>query len=330
MFFNRVPRGMVFIFIFLLFSSYVLEMDAWARFGGGRSMGSRGSRSFSMPRSPSSVPTSPSRPYNSPAPGPTGSPIPQQPGGGFLRGIAGGIMGGMLGGMLFRGLGFGSNGMGGSGFGLFEIVLIGLILYGICWFIKNKRRQDDGSSRPENFREAPLSEHAQQGPLMSQNEPQAAQNDIDTGLYHIRQMDHTFDERQFHDACMDNFFKIQGAWANRDMLSIRPLLTGEMLQAFQKEAEELKRNRRINRLENIAVRSVDITEAWQEEGKDFITVRFYANLLDYTVDETTGQAISGSKTDPVKFEEYWTFSRSVGSNPWQLSAITQASKSGTK
>ena len=72
------------------------------------------------------------------------------------------------------------------------------------------------------------------------------------------------------------------------------------------------------------MRSVDITEAWQETGSDFITVRVYANLLDYNVDETTGQVVEGSKTEPVKFEEYWTFTRPVGSNPWQLSAIQQA------
>jgi predicted lipid-binding transport protein (Tim44 family) len=52
-------------------------------------------------------------------------------------------------------------------------------------------------------------------------------------------------------------------------------------------------------------------------------VKFYANLLDYTIDETTGQVVSGSKTEPVKFEEYWTFTRPVGNNPWQLSAINQ-------
>jgi len=71
------------------------------------------------------------------------------------------------------------------------------------------------------------------------------------------------------------------------------------------------------------VRSVDISEAWQESGQDFITVRIYANLLDYTVDEKTDQVLSGSKTEPVKFEEYWTFTRQVGNNPWQLSAIQQ-------
>ena len=78
-----------------------------------------------------------------------------------------------------------------------------------------------------------------------------------------------------------------------------------------------------NRLDNIAVRTTDITEAWQESGRDFITVRFLANLLDYTVEESSGQVVSGSRTEPVKFEEYWTFSRPVGNNPWQLSAINQ-------
>jgi predicted lipid-binding transport protein (Tim44 family) len=65
-----------------------------------------------------------------------------------------------------------------------------------------------------------------------------------------------------------------------------------------------------------------MSEAWQEGGQDFITVRFLANLLDYTESES-GQLLSGSKTDPVKFVEYWTFMRPAGSDKWQLSAINQ-------
>ena len=123
---------------------------------------------------------------------------------------------------------------------------------------------------------------------------------------------------------MDYFFKIQGAWTGRDVTSVRNLLTTEMYRTIQGDVEKLRSEKKVNRLENIAVRSVEITEAWQEQGQDYITVHFYANLLDYVIDETSGQVVSGSKTDPVKFEEYWTFTRNVGSNPWQLSAINQA------
>ena len=124
---------------------------------------------------------------------------------------------------------------------------------------------------------------------------------------------------------MDAFFKVQGAWANRDMSAIRNMMTYEMYGIIQGDADELKKKKQINRLENIAVRKVELSEAWQEEGKDYITVRFTANLLDYTTDEATGNVISGSKTEPVKFEEFWTYTRAVGSNFWQLSAINQPS-----
>ena len=50
-----------------------------------------------------------------------------------------------------------------------------------------------------------------------------------------------------------------------------------------------------------------------------------AVLTPAAVDELTGKGkiASGSKTDPVKFEEFWTFTRPVGNNPWRLSAINQ-------
>ena len=143
---------------------------------------------------------------------------------------------------------------------------------------------------------------------------------------YVRQMDPRFDEQAFKDQSLDAFFKVQGAWANRDMSSIRGMLTDETYRILQSDADDLKGKKQINHLENIAVRTVEICEVWQEAGKDFITVRFYANLLDYTTDEVTGRSLlPGSKTDPVKFEEFWTFTRPVGNNPWQLSAINQAS-----
>jgi predicted lipid-binding transport protein (Tim44 family) len=143
-------------------------------------------------------------------------------------------------------------------------------------------------------------------------------------LGHIRQMDAAFDPQRFSDTASDIFFKVQGAWMGRDMTPARDVLTPEMYEAMQKDCERLRAERRIDHLENIAVRAVDVTEAWQESGRDYVTVRFLANMLDYTIDEQTNQVIAGSRSEPVKFEEYWTFVRPVGPNPWRLSAIQQA------
>jgi len=311
--------GLVLVILYLLLS-FTLEMEAYARAGGGRSFGSRGSRSYSTPYRPAPSQTQASPTFAQPQ-RQMSQPF-QQPGG-FMRGLAGGIAGGILGGLLFRSLGFAGNGFGGGGIGLMDIILIGGILYAIYWFIKRKRLQE---SMAVSYRGTAVNEPMQPGAYSSSSASAAyAQEmpDKDRGIDHIRQMDYSFDEKLFQDACMDYFFKIQGAWMNRDLSGVQSLLTDEMYRSFREDIDRLKMDRRINRLENIAVRSVDITEAWQENGMDFITVKFYANLLDYTTDES-GAVVSGSKTDPVKFEEYWTFTRPVGVNSWRLSAITQA------
>ena len=323
MFSRKWIRYGLMVFSLFFFLTYVLELDAFARVGGGRTSGSRGTRTYSAPRSPSPMPTTPSGPSRQVSPAPS-APMTSPQGGGFLRSVAGGLVGGMIGGMLFRSLGFGSGTAGGGGIGLFDIILIGLILYGIWWFIKRKRQTAEAPAGPTYYREASVPEPRPAPSYTPSSGQQTAGGDVESGLGYVRQMDPSFDAQRFTDLCMDNFFKVQGAWANRDMSAIRGLLTDEMYGILQRDAEDLKRSGKINRLDNIAVRTTDITEVWQESGRDFITVRFLANLLDYTVEESSGQVVSGSKTEPVKFEEYWTFTRPVGGNPWQLSAINQA------
>jgi predicted lipid-binding transport protein (Tim44 family) len=307
----------------LFLSISLLELNAHARVGGSRSIGSRGTRSYSTPATPPSQMSPSSQPSRQATPAP--SPFPQQQqSGGFMRnmagGMLGGIAGGMLGGMLFRSLGMAGGGMGGGGgIGIFEIILLAGIGYLIYRFIKNRRAA--GSSTP-------YVQSGYQGgsvtPISNEySGNQLAAGDVNAGLGYIRQMDPSFDEQRFNDTAMDIFFKIQGSWMNRDLTPVNGLLTDEMRRIFQEDLDRLLRDRQVNRLENIAVRNVEISEAWQESGQDFITASIYANLLDYTTDDASGSVVSGSKTEPVKFEEYWTFTRPVGNNPWRLSAINQ-------
>jgi len=303
-----------------IFAGGFIAAEAEARAGGGRSMGSRGSRSYSRPAAPSTAPSpyqatpQQARPVN-----PSPFQQPQPAGGGFLRSMAGGLVGGMLGGMLFRSMGFGGGfgGGAGGGIGLFDILLLAGIGYLIYRFVKAKR-QAASQGAYSSYSPQPYSYDATPQPAST-----STQDDLERGLAHVRQMDGGFSEERFCDQVMDNFFKIQGAWMNRDLEPIGSLLSDDIRRTFQEDLDRLLREKRVNRLENIAVRNVEIVEAWQENGQDFITTRIYANLLDYTTDDATGQVISGSKTDPVKFEEFWTFTRPVGSGAWKLTAIDQ-------
>jgi len=309
---RRISKLFAVLAALMFLSITLLETQAHARAGGSRSSGSRGSRSYSRPATGYSQPSQ-SRQQAAPAP----SPFQQQQGGGFLRSMAGGIVGGMLGGMLFRSLGLAGGGAGmGGGIGLFEILLLAGIGYLIYRFVKKRRAESQVSTYGFQGGMAPPASSGYQ-------DIEPAPVEADAGLDHIRRMDPSFDENRFNDTVMDIFFKIQGSWMNRDLSPVSGLLTDEMRRIFQEDLDRLLRDRQVNRLENIAVRNVEIVEAWQESGQDYISTLIYANLLDYTTDETTGAVVSGSKTDPVKFEEYWTFTRPVGNNPWRLSAIHQ-------
>lgn len=297
--------------------SLFMAAESEARAGRGGSMGSRGSRSMSRPVSPS--PTPAQRPQQAAPAAPAPSPAAPA-GGGFLRSMAGGLVGGMLGGMLFRSLGFGGGmGGGGGGIGIFEILLLAGGAYLIYRFVKS-RREGQQQSNSNYYTPQPQSTEYEAPAQAAYNSSEA---DLERGLSHIRQMDASFSEERFCDQVMDIFFKIQGSWMNRDLAPVANLLNDEMRRTFQADIDAMLRERKINRLENIAVRNVEISEAWQEQGDDFITALIYANLLDYTADDRTGDVISGSKTEPVKFEEYWTFTRKVGSSGWVLSAINQ-------
>ena len=136
--------GIILMFMFALVSS-----EVWARAGGGRSGGSRGSRTFSAPRTQSPGPSQFQRstPAPSPSPGLMGNQARPSTGSPFLRGLAGGIAGGFLGSMLFSGLshggtggGWGGGGIGGSGLGFLEIILIGVLIFIVFRFIRKKTR----------------------------------------------------------------------------------------------------------------------------------------------------------------------------------------------
>ena len=302
-----------------------MTMEAFARVGGSRSSGSRGSRSMSTPTRPSqpSTPssTSPSPSTSSsatPSQGPTPSQVPPPQTGGFMRGMMGGLAGGFLGSMLFGGLGgMGSGGLGEGGFGMLDIVLLGGLGY-LAYRFFVKRRQEQPAWSPQGAGTTP-------GPYAA---PAAvadtAGEDRNKGLEYIRRMDPAFDGKTFGETASDGFFRLQGGWTRRDLSPVSGLLTDEMRATLQADADALKAKGQINRLENISVRNVEITEAWQESGQDYVTVLFQANLLDYTTDEA-GKVLSGSDTVPVKFEEFWTFTRPVGPGAWRLSAIQQTS-----
>jgi predicted lipid-binding transport protein (Tim44 family) len=298
--------------------------EAWARAGGG---GSRGSRSYSSPARPDSVspamPSTPSRSYGQPAPSPLSQ---RRPGlfGGLMGGLAGFALGGLLGSMLFGGMGH------GFGIGLLEILLIGA---GIFLLVKFMRRRQVESAQPAYATAGGASGsytgYAERvgpsgGGAAATMEAPAAPSDLERGLSHIRQMDARFDPETFEMVARNAFLEVQQGVAQRDVTWLRDRVAPDLYATLQAQCDRLRAARQTNHVEQIRIQRAQVTEAWQESGRDFVTAHIAASLLDYTVDDSTGGVVEGSKSAVQNVEEFWTFTRSVGNNPWQLTAIQTA------
>ncbi len=247
----------------------------------------------------------------------------------MMQGIAGGIAGGLLGSMLFGGTGHAASrgGMGGGGIGLFEILILGLLAYLGYRFYRSRRARAVGAGlfgSSTNFEGNPGGGPGVFGGSFQEGHGDTTTDgEVERGFQQIRSSDPGFNEERLKEELQDLFFQIQAAWTNRSLKGIEDKITGKMNEFFVNEFDSMKGKGILNSLENIAVRKVEPTEVWQETDKDYVTVLFTASLLDYTVDEKTGTLISGDKMNPVKFLEFWTFCREIGTRQWKLSAISQ-------
>ncbi|MBW2709322.1 MAG: Tim44 domain-containing protein [Deltaproteobacteria bacterium] len=246
-----------------------------------------------------------------------------------MRGLGGGLLGGAIGSMLFGGVGHGAGmgggGVGGSGIGLFEILIIG----GLIYFLYRKFSK---KSRSNSNRSSFLSSDAgyasgggyEDVPVPPSRPPDMASGDsVAEDLDTVRRYDPGFDPEGFKEFSQDVFFKVQAAWTRRDVSVMKQYLGEKLLSEYEQHFSDLKAKGQENRLENIAMREVDIVDMGEMGGEPFVIVQFRANLLDYTVDEATGNVIEGSSSEPVKFLERWAFSKSAGASQWKLEGIQE-------
>lgn len=324
---KRIFGVLVIFIVFLFMSCMILERAAYARAGGGRTSGTRSYSTGSGSTRGTYGTSSPYRSTNPTTQPATPQTNPYSPGRSFMYGLGGGLVGSMIGSMLFGRSGYSGMGGAGGGFGFGDLIII-LIIIGVIYFVYKRykaRKELQMSGAPAaGYSSYAYNEPAYDNTRYGQTydaQPAEGQT-VEDGLRHIASMDPAFNEASFRGEAEDLFFKIQGGWTRRDIAVISDLLTPQMRDTFQADISRYIADKKVNRLENIAVRHVDIVEAIQDQGEEFITVKYTASLLDFIADDA-GNVLSGSATDPVKFLEYWTYTRKVGDKAWKLAAITQ-------
>jgi predicted lipid-binding transport protein (Tim44 family) len=290
-------------------------VPAEARLGGGHSLGSRGSHSFFQPRSTTLAPSGAAPFERSVGPG-TGFNRPGLGGGSFfnrrpfMSGLLGGFIGAGIFGLLFGG-GFLHMGFGFGG--LFGVLIQLIILFFLVrWLIGLFRRGGLGGGRqPSVF--GPAATASPAGRNWQGLGPGTDEAGASVAPCEITQAD-----RQAFAQCL---VYVQQAWGAQDLGAISQAATPEMMGYFRDQLATLSRQGLRNRVANVSVDGMELSEAWSEGDSDFATVAMRFSMMDVTED-AGGRVVDGSPTVRALVTEIWTFTRRRAGH-WVLAAIQQ-------
>jgi ribosomal protein L37AE/L43A len=105
------------------------------------------------------------------------------------------------------------------------------------------------------------------------------------------------------------FQQFQLGWSNRDLQPMRPYLSDALFSTQTYWVQEYLKQKLRNVTENAHVVRIDLARVTSDAYFDAITVRIFAESLDYTLADSTGQTVAGSRTEPRQYTEYWTLIR---------------------
>jgi tellurite resistance protein len=162
--------------------------------------------------------------------------------------------------------------------------------------------------------------NAYQGSVIRRGSAIIDQQQIDSTLDLIRRHDPAFDESAFGKRVGAAFLKIQQAWMDQNLQSVRAFVSDGVSERFSLQFAEQKELGYRDVMENVSVLQVRIVDVRAAGVFDEVSVRINASAADYRVGLADGKPLGGSRSvEP--FVEIWSFLRRRG-------AVTDLSKTG--
>ncbi|MEO6601779.1 MAG: TIM44-like domain-containing protein [Polyangiaceae bacterium] len=104
------------------------------------------------------------------------------------------------------------------------------------------------------------------------------------------------------------FAELQVAWSGRDALRIRPYVSDNLFQSMYYWIDLYTQEKCRNVNENASILRIDLANVMSDAYYDAVTLRVFATGLDYTISDN-GKLLSGNKSRPRTYSEYWTLIR---------------------
>ncbi|MBR5682503.1 MAG: Tim44 domain-containing protein [Ruminococcus sp.] len=126
------------------------------------------------------------------------------------------------------------------------------------------------------------------------------------------QIDPSFNAEQFRDKVSNLYVQFQNAWQKKDLSPLRPYLTDTYYSQMDNQLSRYRNSGQTNIVDRITVLKTELMGWKQESGFDEMIVKLDTRIVDYVVDDNTGNIVRGSKT-AEKFMTYeWTLVRTTG------------------
>jgi predicted nucleic acid-binding Zn ribbon protein len=162
------------------------------------------------------------------------------------------------------------------------------------------------------YRSAKAGKSGYQGAVIKRGNVAAAENLVQPGLRALRKADPAFAQDAFERRVRVAFEKLQRAWCQQSLVTVRPFISDGIHERFGLQFEEQHALGYRPVMENLSIAGFNFAQVECGPVFDVVTVRFSARALDYRVDAASGQRIPGSE-EQANFAEFWSFLRTRGS-----------------
>ena len=130
----------------------------------------------------------------------------------------------------------------------------------------------------------------------------------------IRKKDPNFSADDFVTFSKQVYIDIQTAWCARDLTTVRPIMHQNLYNTTQRQVQDKINQGIVYHYESIAINTAYLTSFVRDKDYEYLTVYLNARMIDYQVDEKTGNIIRGDKTTRWDMRYKMKYVRSVGVN----------------
>ena len=109
------------------------------------------------------------------------------------------------------------------------------------------------------------------------------------------------------------YVQMQDCWTKKDLSSLQGDFTAEQLAQYDRQLDKYRRDGETNYTERIAVLDVTIAGVKQDDKHDILIANLATRITTYTLNDKTGELVSGDKRAEKFMNFEWTLVRPKGS-----------------